>query len=196
MTAGASPQPVAAVPADPTHGAVGPAEPGVRAEPALDEAALRDQLAETREEIVRVDGKASIVLAGAGVAVGVIIAGLVAGDMKISDMSNAVLVLSAISAITTLAGIGFLGAAIYPRCGSPEPGRARYFAEAAAHNTVEELRVALAHDSIVGDRLLHQVWGLSKAVANKYVLLRWGIRMLGVAIIFGVVAGILDLAVA
>lgn len=192
MSTEASPRSASAVPADPTRGAVGPAEPAARAEPALDEAALRDQLAETREEIVRVDGKASIVLAGAGVAVGVIIAGLIAGDMKISDMSNAVLVISAISAIATLAGIGFLGAAIYPRCGTPEPGRARYFAEAAAHKTAEALRVALAHDSIVGDRLLHQVWGLSKAVANKYALLRWGIRMLGMAIVFGVVAGVLS----
>jgi|SRR5918994_5548467 hypothetical protein len=192
MSTEASPRPVSAVPANPTQAAVSPTAPVTPVESALDDTALRDQLAETREEIVRVDGKASIVLAGAGVAVGTIVAGLVAGDMKISDMSVAVLVTSILSAIATLGGIGCLGAAIYPRCGTPEPGRARYFAEVAAHKTAEALRLALAHDASAGDRLLHQLWGLSKAVMTKYILLRWGIRMLGLATIFGVTAGVLD----
>ena len=45
--------------------------------------AVKDQLAETREEISRVDGKASIVLAGVGFAVGVVIAGLLAGGDRL-----------------------------------------------------------------------------------------------------------------
>ena len=110
-------------------------------------------------------------------------------------MAFVVLVLSALAAVAALAGIGFLGAAVYPRCGIPVPGRARYFAEAAAHKTPEALRVALAHDATIGDRLLHQLWGLSKPVAKKYVLLRWGIRLLGLAMVPGVVAGVLYVAV-
>jgi hypothetical protein len=191
MTTGTPQVPVRSDSADPGAGTAGPAELAAGEAP-LDLGALRDQLAETREEIVRVDSKASVVLAGAGVAVGVILAGLIAGDMKISSMSVVVLVTSALSATATLVGIGCLGAGIYPRCGTPQAGRARYFAEAATYETAEALKRALAQDAIVGDRLVHQLWGLSKAVVNKYVLLRWGIRMLGLAIVLGVVAGVLD----
>ncbi|MDP8931859.1 MAG: hypothetical protein M3O70_25635 [Actinomycetota bacterium] len=53
----------------------------------------------------------------------------------------------------------------------------------------------LAHDAAIGDRLLHQLWGLSKAVTKKYVLLRWGIRLLSLAMVLGVVAGVLDVTV-
>lgn len=83
--------------------------------------------------------------------------------------------------------------AIYPRCGTAEPGRARYFTEVATYDTHEQLRVALARDAAAGDRLVHQLLGLSKAVASKYLHLRWGMRLLGLAIALGTAAGVLDL---
>jgi hypothetical protein len=157
---------------------------------------VKDQLAETREEITRVDGKASILLAGAGVAVGVVVAGLIAGDLQIAKLALIVAVLGALAAAATLVGIGLLGAAIYPRCGKAEYGRARYFTEVAAYDTLDELRMALANDTHVGDRLLHQLLGLSKAVATKYALLRRGIRLLGLGIMLATGAAVTDLLLA
>lgn len=162
----------------------------------LDAAAVKDQLAETREEITRVDGKASILLAGTGVAVGVVVAGLIAGDLQIANLALIVVLLGGLAVVATLAGIGLLGAAIYPRCGKAEHGRARYFTEVAVYDTPDELRMALATDGHVGDRLLHQLLGLSKAVATKYALLRWGIRLLGLGIVLATGAGVIDLLLA
>lgn len=162
----------------------------------LDVAAVKDQLAETREEITRVDGKTSILLAGDGVAVGVVVAGLIAGDLQISNLALIVAVLAGLAAAATLAGIGLLGAAIYPRCGTAEHGRARYFTEVAVYDNPDELQLALANDAQVGDRLLHQLLGLSKTVATKYALLQWGIRLLGVGITLATGAAVTDLLLA
>lgn len=188
--------PGSATPGGPTGNEGAPKiEPAPAGAP-LATAAVKDQLAETREEIARVDGKASILLAGAGVAVGVVVAGLIAGDLQITELALIVAVLGGLAAAATLAGIGFLGAAIYPRCGTAEPGRARYFTEVAVYDTLDELRTALAKDAHVGDRLLHQLLGLSKAVATKYALLRWGIRLLALAIVLATGAGVTDLLLA
>lgn len=163
--------------------------------PELDSQAVKDQLAETREEISRVDSKASIVLAGAGVAIGVVIAGLLAGHLQVGQLPTIVVILAGGAAAAALAGIAFLGAAIYPHCGTAEAGRARYFAEVATHDTHEELRAALGRDAAAGDRLLHQLLGLSKGVASKYKRLRSGIRVLGIAIALATGAGILNLLI-
>jgi hypothetical protein len=99
------------------------------------------------------------------------------------------------AAAAALVGIFLLGAAIYPRCGTAEPGRARYFTEVAAYDTLEQLRAALAADAGVGDRLLHQLLGLSRAVAAKYTRLRCGVGLLGAAIVLATGAGTLNLIV-
>lgn len=185
-----------AAPRGPAANEVTPDIQPAHAMPPLDAAAVKDQLVDTREEITRVDGKASILLAGAGVAVGVVVAGLIAGDLQITKLALVVVVLGGLAAAATLVGIGLVGAAIYPRCGKAEHGRARYFTEVAVYDTPDELRLALANDAHVGDRVFHQLLGLSKAVATKYALLGWGIRFLGLAIMLATGAGVIDLLLA
>ena len=156
---------------------------------------LATQLVETREEISRADSKASTLLAGAGVAVGAIVAGLIAGDISIGSMPLLVVVLSAAAAVAVVAGLTAIGAAIWPHCGKPEPGRARYFAEAAAHDTLGELREAIERDLQEGDRLLHQVHGLSRRVLAKYTHLRRGMALLASGIALACGAGLLALVI-
>lgn len=172
--------------------ALDPQAPNTGPSAELDSAALREQLAETREEIARADGKASILLAGAGVAVSAILAGLIAGDVKPSGVPGLVAALAGLACAATLAGLGLIAAALYLRCGSPACICARYVAEAASYPTPKALEVALLEDAHAGDRLLHQLFGLSKSVARKYSLLRWGMRLIGAAVVLGLAASVLN----
>lgn len=156
---------------------------------------LRNQLSETREEISRADNKASILLAGAGVALGTVVAGLIAGDVSVRSMPALVLMLAGVATVAALAGLAHAGAAIWPHCGKAEPGRARYFTEVAAYGTPEDLAEAIERDHIEGDRLLHQVHGLSQRVLWKYDHLRRGMTYVAAGILLACAAGAADLII-
>src|SRR5687767_1562152 len=104
---------------------------------------LLTQLGETREEISRAHANASIVLAAAGVVMGTVVAGLIAGDLTLATMPAIVLIIGVAAAVTALAGLAHTAAAIWPHCGKAVPGRARYFTEVATYATVDDLRDAI-----------------------------------------------------
>ena len=137
-------------------------------------------LDETREEIHRADNKASIVLAGAGVAIGAVLAGLIAGNVSLSGEPWIVWAMVIAGGGALIVGIVYVGAAVFPRLGDPEPGRARYFREIANfRGDLDDLRTALNDEaSKTDERTAQQVLTLSILVNTKYELTRIGMGLL------------------
>ncbi len=78
-------------------------------------------LSATREELARADGKASLLLASSGVAVGALMAGLIAGDWSPFELDNRVEWLWWVGLLAVLLGVVALGLAVYPRTKASSP---------------------------------------------------------------------------
>ena len=91
-------------------------------------------LAETRAEIDRADQKASILLAGVGVAIGAILAGLIPAHWSPSDLGSPWQWIWWLGVAATAVGIVFLLAAVYPRIGGkPVSKQLNYFGDACEY---------------------------------------------------------------
>lgn len=151
-------------------------------------------LDETRHEIDRADAKASILLAGSGVAAGVLVAGLISGDLDARHASGAVQVACVVTLVLVLGGVGLLGAAVYPRVQRAVAGRARYFMDHAQYETVGDLRRAIGKEAGDADgRHVQQLLDLSKIARRKYRCTRWGEVMVGVGLLAAAAAGVLNM---
>ena len=158
-----------------------------------DEAAFAARLLrENREELQKADAKANIVLAAAGVVVGALLAGLIAGDVSLKEESVCVWVLTLAAGCALLGGVGLAGAAVYPRIGKPERSRLRYFAEITQHDDdLDALRAALKKESVRGlDRDVHQLYRLSRLVQMKYRLTQTAMWALGAGFVLAGVASL------
>ncbi|MEX1046380.1 MAG: Pycsar system effector family protein [Actinomycetota bacterium] len=153
----------------------------------------RRLLGETREEISRADTKASIVLAGAGVIVGIVLTGFVTGDISLSGQRVGIHVLVMAAGALSVAGILALGAAVYPRTKSPEPGHARYFEEISQFTKDEKLLRKTVDDESgdAFDRDVNQMLALSGIVHSKYKLTRIGMQFLGLGLVLAGLALVL-----
>lgn len=88
-------------------------------DPVLDHA--NTVLAATREELTRADNKAALLLATAGVAIGALLAALLAGSWSPSSLRNAIEWLWWLGAFSVGVGVFALGWAIFPRLRVPGP---------------------------------------------------------------------------
>jgi hypothetical protein len=141
-------------------------------------------LAETREEVTRADTKASIVLAGAGILVGILLTGLVTGDVSVAGSRWYVGLLAWIAGAVLVGGVGVLGSAVYPRTGTPQAGHARWFAEIKQYRNDDGGFVrAVETDQADGMRDLHQAFKLAEIVDRKYQLTKVGMWLLGVGFV-------------
>jgi Family of unknown function (DUF5706) len=149
-------------------------------------------LTESREELARADAKASTLLAALGVAIGVIAAALLAGDWSPDRLDRGY-------QIVWWFGLGFTGAgslalclAVWPRIRHRLPGRsATYFDEIALLGSVDKVKAALESTDAAG-RTLTQLVAVSRIARRKYVLIRWAMCLLGIAVVlvlFAVIAG-------
>lgn len=90
----------------------------------LDAGYMRRLLDETREEVSRADTKASIILAGGGIVVGILLTGFVTGDVSIAGERWYVALLAWAAGALLVGGVAFLGSAVYPRTRGAQPGHA------------------------------------------------------------------------
>lgn len=156
-----------------------------------------DLLAETRDEINRADSKANLLLTGAGLAVAAIVAGVISGELNPIDARGVVQTLSVLSATALGVGLVAVGAAVFPRLGSPVAGCARYFMEIAALDDIDSLESALnIGTSEPHIRRMQQLLVLSKAVRRKYRLIRASEVLLGIGVGLAAAAGITHVALA
>jgi hypothetical protein len=156
---------------------------------------LRRLLDETREEVTRADAKASIVLAGAGVVVGILLSGFITKDVSVAGQPGIVKALVWFSGVLLVIGIAFLGSAVYPRVGRAERGHARWFAELVQYRGDEgALSKAVETDRAEDDtRDLHQAVALALIVDRKYRLTQLGMWLLAGGFVMAGVAGLRSL---
>ena len=154
---------------------------------------VRRLLDETREEVARADTKASIVLAGAGVVVGILLTGFVSGDVSLSGERWYVGFLVWVAGFTLISGVVLVGLAVYPRTGGAELGHGRWFAEIEQYEHDEEaLAAAVQADANDGERDLHQARILAGIVGRKYRLTKAGMWSLSVGLATAGLGGLLS----
>lgn len=150
----------------------------------MDEAAVRHAsalLVSAREELVRADGKAALLLASAGVAVGAVLAAMLAGSWRPSDLPNHIEWLWWLGAVGVALGIAALGFAVYPRIRvrGPRSATIAYFGDVLAadrKDLVDRLHDAASSESALVD----QLWAVSSIVRRKYVAIQWSLWALAV----------------
>jgi hypothetical protein len=138
----------------------------------------------SRAELVRADAKASTLFSVSGVAFGVILGTVFAGDwspVQLHDICQALWWIGAASAIGSLVALGL---AVFPRIRHPEEHeRVRYFGDVARKENQQHLADSL-RDTVKEEGYEHvidQLWVVSQLAVTKYELIRWALYLLAVA---------------
>jgi hypothetical protein len=143
-------------------------------------------LVDSREELVRADQKAAILLAAGGVLVGALLSSLLPGAAPPEGLGVLTRLLWWVGSALALAGVGCFGWAVFPRTRGTG-GRSEvvgYYGDVAAYRNDVALRRALeVSGSRELDRLVTQLSEVSRIVVYKYQLLRAGIALFGVSIL-------------
>lgn len=147
-------------------------------------------LAETREELVRADGKAQILLAATGVVIGVVAGGIVAGDWKPGDLACGAELLWWIGAGSAAVGVLALVYAIWPRVGTGASDRARYFADVRVHGDCDSLIPVLEKEAQRENRDAEQLFSIASIVGKKYAAVKMAIIALALAVVLTAFAAI------
>ena len=141
-------------------------------------------LLETREELVRADSKASLLLAATGVAVGAVSTAVLAGSWSPESLTPFGAYLWWIGVLAATVGIAALGYSVFPRTkrsGSATGPILGYYAD-MAHVTSDELASLIrAAGENLDDRLVDQLRQISKIVVRKYRGVRVALWSLAIA---------------
>ncbi len=163
--------------ARPRHATTEPA----RAVEGPESSAVGAILAETREELLKADAKASLTFAAIGLASTIVVGALVTVGYRPPDLLDRWLLVSA--GACCLASVLSIGGAVWPRLGSGTAGKADYFmdiaASADAGMSVDHLILARSREARDCDELVV----LSRSVRRKYRLLQWGLGASGGSIV-------------
>lgn len=139
-------------------------------------------LGEAREELSRADGKASILFAALGVAAGVLAAAILGGDWNPGDLRRPWEAIWWAGCTIGAASAVLLALAVYPKIVNRHPGAAvTYFNEIAQLASIGALDAELKRIS-EGERVLKQLYAVSKIARKKYLFVVWSMRLLALAL--------------
>lgn len=155
-----------------------------------DEASLKEYveglLKETREELVRADGKASLLFAASGVALGAILAGVINGKWAPGDLAGWATVVFGAGAAFYVGALCALGYSVWPRVRREDETRpADYFGDIVNYRRIENrpaLRKALERGAENPERAISQLVTISVIVWKKYVGIRVALRLFAVSL--------------
>jgi Family of unknown function (DUF5706) len=140
-------------------------------------------LTETREELVRADTKAQILFAATGVVISVVIGGILSGHWRPHDLSCRAELVWWIGVAAAGVGVAALVYALWPRIGSAESGRVRYFADIRTYKRRGELVGDLNNEAARKDRDAEQLLALAPIVWKKYIAIKVAIGALSIGAI-------------
>ncbi|WP_150129254.1 Pycsar system effector family protein [Microcella alkaliphila] len=149
-------------------------------------------LAESREELARADGKASILLAAASLIAGVVLSAILAGDWQPGDLNLCSQIAWWAGILSAAVGIVALATAVYPRTkyrGARPPSVIAYFGDVAmtpVHTLAKRLRETAASTDAVIDQMKAIAW----IVDRKYLGIQtalWAFALAGLLCIGSVV---------
>jgi Family of unknown function (DUF5706) len=160
---------------------------------------LKELLAETREELNRVDSKAALLLAGSGVIIGALLAGLFGGRWTPFELNIKIGWLWWLGIALAAVGVFSIAAAVYPtihRSKIPHPGIPAYYGDVAAYKDVDAFRRSIEEKlPEPRERLIDQIFVLSGVVQRKYLLLRRGLRCLLLAVLACVTSVLINIPI-
>lgn len=135
--------------------------------------------AEAREELNRADTKAQVLLGVAGVGIGAVTGGLLAGSWSPLMLHPALRWFWWLGAGCAMGALFCLSKAVYPRLTNRAFG-ITYFGDVRRYRSTAEIADALRNSS--GDRnvaaVAEQIRVVSIIVMKKYTLIRWGFWLL------------------
>ena len=151
-------------------------------------------LAEARDELIRADVKAQVFLGVAGLGIGAVTGGLLAGNWSPSKLHTSLQWMWWIGAVCALTSLICLSSAVYPRITTRTLGIA-YFGDAGRYSSAAEIADELRSrnsDEMVA--LSEQIQSVSAIVVRKYMLIRWGFWLILVSIGSTVGSAVLQVA--
>lgn len=135
----------------------------------------RALLVSSREELVRADTKAALLLAASGIAIGALLNGLLGGKWSPSDLNSWVEWLWWLGIASTVVAIVSLASAIYPRTKrfGVKPSLVAYYGDVVLLSR-EELAATImaATPAKINSALFDQIYQVSLIVSRKYKLFR------------------------
>ncbi|MEU6390183.1 Pycsar system effector family protein [Streptomyces sp. NPDC046939] len=150
-------------------------------------------LAEAREEVVRADNKAALMLAFLAGAATAVLAAIGSGDIAVRHYGMVPLLFLWAGGAACATALVLLGLAVTPRLGSPYGGRTHYFGDTRLAVTAGHLERCLRHTDLAF-RNLSQLTVMSRIAWTKYRCIRlaliWGGASVALALT-GVAAGTL-----
>ncbi|WP_055545719.1 Pycsar system effector family protein [Streptomyces sp. NBRC 110028] len=134
---------------------------------------VRVLITETREELLKADGKAGLMLTALGVALTALLGALSGGGITPQDYPTVPRLLFWSGCAAWVPSLVMLGLAVTPRPGKPRRLRAHYFGDAAETASVRLMAAAVRRTDPM-DRDLSQFMTLSRTVSTKYRCIRHG----------------------
>ncbi|MGO4253021.1 Pycsar system effector family protein [Paenarthrobacter nicotinovorans] len=152
-------------------------------------------LREAREELVRADGKASLLLAAAGIIIGALLAAFLAGTWHPSKLKDCLEWLWWLGTALGSLGIVALACAVFPRTTyrtKRRPGIVSYFGDVVGLTAQEIEAGIIATADQEGSATYDQVRAISFVVDKKYRWIQRGMLLLGTAATCCVLAVLID----
>jgi MFS family permease len=139
---------------------------------------------ETREELAKADSKATTLMSVVGLILGAFLAGTIAGRLSPQRLGDSVEWMFWIGVGFALVAEAALCFAVLPRTNPRLPKESlRYFAHVAQFESRDGFNSALLEVGDEYERLVDQVYDLSKTVVRKYGLIRLGLLTLAVGVL-------------
>ncbi|MDP9608917.1 MULTISPECIES: Pycsar system effector family protein [Streptomyces] len=152
---------------------------------------MRVLITETREELLKADSKAGVMLTALGVALSALLGAISGGGITPQHYPSVSRVLFWAGCVAWVPSLVMLGLAVVPRAGTPRRLRAHYFGDATATASARLMAAAVQRTDPV-DRDLSQFMTLSRTVSIKYRCIRHGMVWSGIFLVLtslGLVTG-------
>jgi hypothetical protein len=156
----------------------------------MDDGQLLRLLEETRSEVEKAEGKASILLAGGTLGVGTVTSVLLSGDVEFSDFGALTKFLFAATSVLMIGGLVLLGLSLVPRL-NVNPADAPmlgYFGHVVRSGSLADFERLADGPADERARLTNQIWTLSVVTVRKYRYIAAAFYSFGIAIALGVLA--------
>jgi hypothetical protein len=150
-------------------------------------------LAATREELVRADAKAALLVAASGVGISALLGGVISAKWSPAELDNGIEWIWWLGAACAAAGVVFLGDAVYPRLRiNRENAPITYFRDVVAtprNRLAERIESSARPD---GTTVLDQLRQASGIVDRKYRSIRSSLLLLGGAALLCAISVLAD----